>query len=176
MAIKNPAPYRKIQLPYTRKSRVRGKAYIKTIPPNLIVKFVMGNSQKWYSNGYKFRVEVISEKDCQIRDAALEASRQQFLRGINEDIGLDFYFSVSAYPHHVLREHKQAAVAQADRMSSGMKLSFGRTVGRAAQIHKGKAIFTFGVNTENDTSKLRTIYKRVRPKLPIRTRFEITKI
>ena len=47
MAIKNPGPYRDIQRPYTRKSKVKSKAYIKTIPPSVVVKFTMGNSQKW---------------------------------------------------------------------------------------------------------------------------------
>ncbi|MEM2956448.1 MAG: 50S ribosomal protein L16 [Candidatus Pacearchaeota archaeon] len=176
MTIKNPAPYRKLQMPYTRKSRVKSKSYIKTVPPVAVVKFVMGNSKKWNTDGFQYKVFILSEADGQIRDVAIEASRQQILREITEKIGNDFYFAVSTYPHHMLREHKQAAVAQADRMSQGMTLSFGKTAGRAAQVHKGKPIFIIGVSTENAVAKLREIYNITKAKLPIPTRFEVQKI
>ena len=176
MVIKNPAPYRGLQQPFTRKSRVKSKAYIKTIPPSSIVKYVMGNTQKWYNNGFQFRIEIISEVDCQIRDAALEASRQQILREITENIGNDFYFNVAVAPHQILREHKQAAVAQADRMSQGMALSFGKTAGRAAQVHAGKAIFILGLPTEKAVVNLRATYNKTKQKLPIPTRVEVIKI
>jgi len=176
MVIKNPAPYRGIQMPFTRKSRVKSKAYIKTVPPSAIVKFAMGNNKKWNQNGFQYKAEIVSEVDCQIRDVALEASRQQLLRVLTEQLGNDFFMGVSVYPHHMLREHKQAAVAQADRMSQGMSLSFGKTVGRAAQVHKGKAIFTFGLNNEAAIVKVRNIYNKTKQKLPIVTRFEIKKI
>jgi len=176
MVIKNPAPYRGIQMPYTRRSRVKSKAYIKTVPPSAVVKFVMGDSKKFNNNKFPYKAEIISNVDCQIRDAALEASRQQISRELLETIGTDFYLSVGVYPHHILREHKQAAVAQADRMSQGMTLSFGKTVGRAAQVHKGKSIFTIGVSSEGALVKLREIYRKTKSKLPIVTRFEVTKI
>jgi large subunit ribosomal protein L10e len=176
MVIKNPAPYRDLQQPFTRKSRVKSKAYIKTIPPSAIVKYVMGDSKKWYDNGFQFRIEIRSEVDCQIRDAALEASRQQILREITENIGNDFYFNVAVAPHQILREHKQAAVAQADRMSQGMALSFGRSAGRAARVHKGKPIFIVGLNNESEVVKIREIYNKTKQKLPIVTRIEVIKI
>ena len=176
MVIKNPGPYRDLQQPYTRTSRVRSKSYIKTIPPSTIVKYVMGNSAKWFKNGFQFRIDVLSEVDCQIRDCALEACRQQFLREITENIGNDFYFNVAVAPHQILREHKQAAVAQADRMSQGMALSFGKTGGRAARVHKGKAVFIFGLNTDAEVAKVRALYNKTKQKLPIVTRFEVTSI
>ena len=176
MAIKNPGPYREISRPYTRTSKVRSKAYIKTVPPQAIVKFVMGNTKKWYANGFPFRVEIRSEVDCQIRDVALEASRQQILRSTEGSLGTDFYFNVAVAPHHILREHKQAAVAQADRMSQGMALSFGKTAGRAAQVHAGKAIFILGLPTEQAVVNLREVYHKTKQKLPITTRLEVIKI
>ncbi len=163
-------------MPYTRKSRVRSQAYIKTVPPSSVVKFVMGDTKKWYKKGFHIKVEIIGEEDAQIRDVALEASRQQILRGITEHIGNDFYLLLGVAPHHILREHKQAAVAQADRMSQGMALSFGRTAGRAAQVQKGKPIFTIGLNNEEEVAKLREIYRQTRSKFPITTRFIVSKI
>ena len=176
MAIKNPGPYRDIQRPYTRTSRVRSKSYIKTVPPSAIVKYVMGDSKKWYAHEFPFRVEIISTVDCQIRDVALEASRQQILRATESVLGADFYFNVAVSPHHILREHKQAAVAQADRMSQGMALSFGKTAGRAAQVHAGKAIFILGLPTEKAVVNLRATYNKTKQKLPIPTRVEVIKI
>jgi ribosomal protein L16/L10AE len=44
-------------------------------------------------------------------------------------------------PHHTLRENPLAAGAGADRLSTGMKHSFGKTIGTACQVHKGKVIF-----------------------------------
>ena len=61
-------------------------------------------------------------------------------------------------------------------MSQGMALSFGRTAGRAAQVHKGKAIFIVGLNSENEVAKLRGIYNVTKQKLPIVTRFEVVKV
>ena len=176
MAIKNPGPYRDIQRPYTRTSKVRSKAYIKTVPPQAIVKFVMGSTKKWIANEFPFRVDIRSEVDCQIRDVALEAARQQILRATESSLGTDFYFNVAVAPHHILREHKQAAVAQADRMSQGMALSFGRTAGRAAQVHKGKSIFILGLPTEDAVVKLRAVYNKTKQKLPVVTRFEVIKV
>ena len=176
MVIKNPAPYRGLQQPYTRKSRVKSKAYIKVVPPSAVVKFVMGDVKKWKANEFPIKAEIVSTVDCQIRDVALEASRQQISREITETIGNDFYFSVGVAPHHILREHKQAAVAQADRCSQGMTLSFGKCVGRAAQVHKGKTLFTVGLISENALVKFREIYRKTKPKLPIVTRLDVTKI
>jgi large subunit ribosomal protein L10e len=176
MVIKNPGPYRDLQQPYTRRSRVKSKAYVKTVPPSAVVKFVMGDVKRWKTNGFPFKVEIISEVDCQIRDVSLEASRQQISREITETIGNDFYLSVDVYPHHILREHKQAAVAQADRCSQGMTLSFGKSVGRAAQVHIGKSLFTIGLGSESAVVKMREIYRKTRPKLPIVTRLDVTQI
>jgi large subunit ribosomal protein L10e len=176
MVIKNPGPYRDLQRPYTRKSKVKSKAYIKTVPPQAIVKFVMGNTKKWIANEFPFRADIRSEVDCQIRDVALEASRQQILRETANDLGTDFYFNVAVAPHHILREHKQAAVAQADRMSQGMALSFGRTAGRAARVHKGKSIFILGLPTEEAVARLRAVYNKTKQKLPTVTRLDVTKI
>ena len=176
MVIKNPEPYRNLQRPYTRVSRVKSKAYIKTVPPSSIVKYVLGDSKKWYAKEFAYRMDILSEVDCQIRDVALEASRQQILREITEQIGNDFYFNVAVAPHHILREHKQAAVAQADRMSQGMALSFGKTAGRAARVHKGKAIFIMGLNSDEEVAKVRAIYNKTKQKLPIVTRIEVSRI
>ena len=176
MAIKNPAPYKSIARAYTRHSRVSSKAYIRTVPPQAIVKFVMGDAAKFNKNGYNYLVEIKSKQDAQIRDVSVEAARNLLHREIGLDIGADYYMSVGVYPHHILREHKQAAIAQADRISSGMSLSFGKSVGRAAQVHKGKPLFTIAFNTAEDVRKFRPIYDKVKQKFACTTALVVTPI
>src|SRR3989344_8469000 len=106
MVIKNPGPYKLLARPYTRNSRVSSKAYIKTVPPQSVVKFVMGNAAKFNVNGFKYIVKIVSKQDAQIRDVSIEAVRTLFTREIEAQIGTDFYLAVGVYPHQILREHK----------------------------------------------------------------------
>jgi large subunit ribosomal protein L10e len=55
---------------------------------------------------------------------------------------MNFHLKLRVFPHHVLRENKQATGAGADRVSEGMRLAFGKAVGTAARVEKGQAIFT----------------------------------
>ena len=175
MVIKNPAPYKAIQKPFTRNSKVRSKAYIKSVPQTTIAKFVMGNTEKFNGKKYLFTINILSKENAQIRDVALESIRMQVHRMIEKEIGTDYYMNVAVYPHHILREHKQAAVAQADRMSSGMSQSFGKAVGKSAQVSIGKELFILAFNTESDVNKFRAIYNKVKSKFCMRTSLEIIK-
>jgi len=49
---------------------------------------------------------------------------------------------VRVYPHQCLREHSMLTGAGADRLSDGMRLSFGRPIGRAAVVKPGQLIMT----------------------------------
>lgn len=176
MTIKNPAPYKNLQRPFTRKSRVKSKGYVKTVPPSHLLKYTMGNSNKFNTNGYPIIVHVISKQDAQVRDVALESIRNHLHREIELQIGADYYMRVNAAPHQILREHKQAAVAQADRISSGMSLSFGKCVGRAARIHKGNDVLVFGFMTDDAVVKFRNIFSNAKSKLPILTTTVVEKL
>ena len=46
--------------PYTRKSSNAKKAYVKTVPPNKIVKFHMGNQSDYMQGKHKFIVKFVS--------------------------------------------------------------------------------------------------------------------
>ncbi|MBR9703247.1 50S ribosomal protein L16, partial [Candidatus Woesearchaeota archaeon] len=68
-------------------------------------------------------------------------------------------------PHHILRENPLASGAGADRMSTGMKMSFGKPIGLAAQVRKGKKIIEISVDPQNvATAKL--ALKRAASKFP----------
>ena len=76
-----------------------------------------------------------------------------------------YSFKVRMFPHHILRENPLAGVAQADRVSTGMAHSFGKTIGVAAQIKIGKIMFTIGVDKQN-LPLARQAMKRASYKLP----------
>lgn len=176
MGLRKGAVYRAIKRPFTRKSRVKSKAYIKTVPPMHTVKFVMGNSRKFFENKYPFVARIICDRTQQVRDVALEATRRQMHREIELQVGLDYYMNVSVYPHHILRENKMLTGAGADRMSQGMSHSFGSNIGKAAQVTQGQAIFTIALPTEDAVNKARAIYHTTKQKLPCPSHMEVEKI
>jgi len=176
MTVRKASAYRHWNRPFTRKSKVRSKGYIKTVPPMHIVKFVMGNSRKFFENKFSFVAKIICDEDVQIRDIALESARRQLHREIEVGIGMDYYMAVSAYPHHVLRENKMITGAGADRMQTGMSHSFGSNVGRAAQMKSGQPIFIVALPTEDAIIKFRVAYHRTKQKLPCHSHMEVQKL
>ena len=135
--------YRNIVRAYTRRSKVRGQDFIKAIPNSKIVTFNMGE----LNGKFEYDVYLVAKNPHQIRHNALESTRQVVNRHLNDDIGGEnYFFQILAYPHHVLRENKMLTGAGADRMQTGMSHAFGRAVGLAAQIKKGKRVFVVKVN------------------------------
>lgn len=118
---------------YTRKEYMGG------IPGSKIVQFDMGN----LSQEFPLEVNICVEETCQIRHSALEAARISINRKLLKEVGrMNFHLKLRVFPHHVIRENKQATGAGADRVSEGMRLAFGKAVGTAARVQKGQVIFT----------------------------------
>ena len=118
---------------YTRREYMGG------IPGSKIVQFDMGN----LSQEFPVEVSLIVEETCQIRHTALEAARISINRKLLKEIGrMNFHLKLRVFPHHVLRENKQATGAGADRVSEGMRLAFGKAVGTAARVESDQIIFT----------------------------------
>lgn len=153
--------------PFTRVSKKKGKSYIKTVPPQKIVKFVMGNGK---SENLKYKLIVVSEENCQIRDHALEACRQFLNKKVEKPLAGNYRFRVVPFPHHIQRENKMITGAGADRMQTGMQLAFGKSSGKAAIIKKGSEIFVMEVATPKGVEIVRKIFKQIKPKLPCKTR------
>jgi len=130
--------WRRIERPYTRTSKFRKKAYIRARPNSKVVRYHMGDQVTPFDTTILLRSKV----NIQIRDAAMESARQTSNRHLQKYIGKTGWRAIlRAFPHHILRENPLAAGAGADRMSTGMKRSFGKTVGIAAQVKKGQAIY-----------------------------------
>ncbi len=125
----------------------------------------MGDIAKYNKKGFSHKILIVTKKAIQIRDNAIEASRQLLHRHLEKNFKKDYYMEVNAYPHHILRENKMLTGAGADRMQTGMQHSFGKPVGVAAQMLKGSKIFTIACN-EKDIPLIRQIIKKTMPKLP----------
>ena len=134
--------YRKIERPYTRKSKYRELSFVRATPNSKIVRYDMGDSKK----NYDYEIYLVSNQDIQIRHNAIEAGRQTTNKYLEKNAGKNIYhFKIKMYPHHILRENPLASGAGADRMSTGMKHSFGKPIGVAAQVSKGKEIASIKV-------------------------------
>ena len=154
--------WRRLERPYTRKSKYRAKAFVRAVPTNKVVKFEMGD----LSRKFPYVVRLHSDVDIQIRHNALESARKSANRLLEMGLGRNTYkLKFRVYPHHILRNNPLASGAGADRMSTGMKMSFGKAVGIAAQIHKGQPIIEVHC-VEKDLKLAKLAMTRARHKFP----------
>jgi large subunit ribosomal protein L10e len=154
---KNPGRmYRKItQHAYTRREYMGG------VPGNRILQYESGRP----GGDFPIILDLIAEEQGQVRHTALEAMRITAVRALDTALGRENYFlKVRAYPHHVLRQNKQASGAGADRVSMGMRLAFGKAIGTAARITPGQCILTVRVGAKGFTAAkeaMRKAYNKI---------------
>ncbi len=167
MAMRKASCYSKMKaVPYTRKSKKQKLSYIKSVPNPKVTKFRMGDLVGYKAGKYKTILTIKTKEFVQMRDTALEASRQYLNRFLTEAMSKEFYLELKPYPHHVIRENKMLTGAGADRMSTGMALSFGRTTGRSALIKKGSVLFIIGLNGTKNEQASRKLINSVKARLP----------
>ncbi len=166
MVTKPARMYTKITGPaYTRREFMGGVPYPK------ITTFTHGNQKK----DFPIEMKMIAIESCQVRHSALEAARISINRKLSESLGIEnFYFQIRPYPHHVIREHKMATGAGADRISSGMRAAFGRPVGTAARVHSGDIVIIARVTAEGAKQMKEALHK-ASIKLPTPCYIEISK-
>jgi len=156
------AAYRRLERPYTRISKFRKKSFIRATPHKVMVKYNMGHPTKKFS----YKLNLISKSSLQIRHNAMESARMTCNKLLEEGLGkTEYRLQFRPYPHHILRENPLAAGAGADRMSTGMKMSFGKPISAAARIKKGQILISLDVNkTSIDLAK--RALKRAQYKYP----------
>ncbi len=137
--------YRRLERPYTRKSRKRQKSYVKASPHSKVVHYHMGDVKK----EFPVIVKLISESDVQIRHNAIEAARVTANKMLNNKLSGNYHFWIRIYPHHILRENPLATGAGADRFQTGMKHAFGKPIGLAAQVHSGDEVMEVQIDEAN---------------------------
>jgi large subunit ribosomal protein L10e len=151
---------------YTRREYMGG------VPGSKIVQFEMGN----LSQEFPTEVDLVVEEACQIRHSALEAARITVNRRLMKDVGRsNFHFKVRIFPHHVLRENKQATGAGADRVSEGMRLAFGKAVGTAARVDANQKILTV-YSTPQYLEKIKDALNHGGHKLPTPSHLKVSEI
>ncbi len=178
MALRKALAYSKKKArPYTRNSRRQDKSYIKTIPYSKIVKFSTGNEKDFNEGKHPYEVSLISKEEIQIRDNALEACRMSVTK-VLDGLALGQYFlQVRVHPHHFLRENKSAAaVAGADRISTGMTQAFGVVIGRAAMVKPGQKIFFVSCTNEKISKIARDALTSLKAKIPCKSQVIIEKV
>lgn len=86
-------------------------------------------------------VHLVCDEKQQISSEALEACRVAVNKYLTKNIGKDAYhIRVRAHPFHVLRANKMLSCAGADRLSSGMRHSYGKPIGVTARVSIGQIL------------------------------------
>ena len=140
------AAYQGLERPYTRISKYTKKNYVRGGFPHMkVIKFDMGNPSKEYDSV----VRLTSKTAMNIRHNALESARMTSNRLLEKNLGKEYHLRIKVYPFHVLRENPLASGAGADRMSTGMKKSYGKSVGCAARVKEGQTLIEIRINKSN---------------------------
>jgi len=162
--------YTPLERAYTRKSKYKNKAFIKSIPTIKIAKYDMGDLKKEFTH----RLDLVSKERIQVRHNALECARIILVRGI-ESQNRPYHLKLRVFPHHVLRENKMLTGAGADRMQTGMQRAFGRSIGTAARMKIDQPIFSMYID-EADIKIAADVLKKAIPRLPCKCRIITTKL
>ncbi|HET6405718.1 MAG TPA: 50S ribosomal protein L16 [Candidatus Thermoplasmatota archaeon] len=148
---------------YTRREYMGG------VPGARITQFDLGDK----NGNFNVKVSLVAEERCAIIHNALESSRVAANRVLMKGCGsAGYHLKVRVYPHEVLRENKQASGAGADRVSQGMRQSFGKAIGTAARVDVDQPIMTVRVTPER-FSIVKEAFRKANTKLPIPTRLVI---
>jgi len=161
MSEKPASMYREISKPpYTRRE------YITGIPGSKIAQHKMGDADA-DPEDYPVQMSLRVDEELQIRHGSLEAARLSANRHLIKELGEGNYKMIlRKFPHHVIRENKQATGAGADRVSDGMRQAFGKIVGTAARIQDGERLFTLYCDVDQaDAGKeaFRRAYNKISP-------------
>lgn len=161
---------KRIVVPYTRVSKRKNRAYIKVVPPQKIVKFSMGDGNTYETGKFEHKLALVTTERVQVRHNALEACRQYVNKTLDKAFSGQYFFRVVPFPHHVQRENKMLTGAGADRMQTGMQLSFGKSVGKSAVLKPNAEIFIMATSNPKVVALAREAFKAIKPKLPCKTR------
>jgi large subunit ribosomal protein L10e len=152
--------YRKIEgQVYTRREYMGG------VPACRITQFDTGNLHR----EFPWELSLGMDEAGQVRDIALEAARVSAVRVLEKAAPNEFHLKMRRFPHQILREHKMATGAGADRISDGMRRAFGKPVGHAVRAGIGSQLLTI-YTTEAHLGDAKEALRKASHKLPVPTR------
>ena len=162
--------------PFTRVSKRTKKSFVKTVPQQKIVKFTMGKENLLNIGKLPHRLTMISTEPVQLRHNAMEACRQYINKKLENELVGQYLFKIIPFPHHIQRENRMLTQAGADRMQTGMQLSYGKPMGKAAILKNGTKIFFIALPNEKAVIFTRKVLKQIKSKLPNKTRVLYEKV
>ncbi|MCI4346376.1 MAG: 50S ribosomal protein L16 [Thermoplasmata archaeon] len=142
--------------------------YMGGIPQCRITQFDTGNLREPFA----FELSLGMEEAAQVRDIALEAARISAVRVMEAAAPNGYRLKVRRYPHQILREHKMATGAGADRISDGMRRAFGKPVGHAVRGQIGAILITVYTSLAH-IADAKEALRKASHKLPVPTRLYI---
>ena len=149
-----------------KKRNYTRKKYIKKIPVVKINKYFLGSLKQTESS---FTFLFLSEKNIYIRSNSIEAARVSLTKYLNKICSSEQYFyKFHVYPHQILRENKLATGAGADRVSSGMRLAFGKPTGLACRLNKSSLFFSLKISKKVPYQLISEGIKKFKSKLPLK--------
>ncbi len=164
--------YRSLERPYTRVSKFNKKNYVRGgRPHSKIIKYDLGNKTGEYDAIVRLRVKAA----INVRNNALESARLASNRWLEKHIPKNYHLRIKVYPFHLLRENPLASGAGADRMSTGMKKSFGKIIGSAARMKKDQTILEVRLDKAN-IKVGKVALMRAAKKLPCSCKLEVIEL
>ena len=125
----------------------KNKPYIKSRfcrgVPDAKIRIYDCGAKKAGVDQFPFVAHLVSDEKEQLTSAALEAARVACNKYLIKTAGKEaFHIRIRAHPFHVIRQNKMLSCAGADRLSSGMRGSYGKPMEMAARIAIGQIIIS----------------------------------
>ncbi|MCL4404563.1 50S ribosomal protein L16 [Candidatus Marsarchaeota archaeon] len=147
------------------------KNYIRAKPHTSLLVFNMGVDKPDFDTVFTLK----TKQAIQLRSNSIESARQMINKHLELTAPGDFYFKVLVYPHMIIREHRMATGAGADRISQGMSHAFGKPsqgmshafgkpVSVAARLREGQPLFMVKTKAKN-AQHVRESFRRASSKL-----------
>ena len=133
----------------------KNKPYIKSrycrgVPESKIKIYDVG-AKKAPVDLFPFVGHLVTDDKHQISSEALEACRVAVNKYLSKHIGKDSYhIKMRCHPFQVLRANKMLSCAGADRLSSGMRHSYGKPIGLAARVSIGQIILSVRAKDQHE--------------------------
>ena len=147
------AAYQNLERPYTRVSKYTTKNFVRGGFPHMkVIKFVMGSPNKEFDTV----VVLNATRAMNIRHNAIESARMTSNRLLERNLVKDYLLKIRIYTF---------LAAGADRLSTGMKKSYGKSIGSAARVKEGQTLMEVRVNKAN-VKVAKEALKRASKKFP----------
>ena len=148
----------------------KNKPYIKSrycrgVPDSKIRIYDCG-AKKTPVDAFPFVAHLVSDEKEQLTACALEAARVACNKYLTKNTGKEgYHIRMRAHPFHVIRQNKMLSCAGADRLSSGMRGSYGKPMEMAARIDIGQIIISVRAKDNNAAHVIEAL-RRAKFKFP----------